>query len=233
MRTLPFKLFLCSLISILILSSCLKDKDDYRYIPTGFMIHVNAFPEDHSLFYYIDGRGINNNMAPLTFKSYASTNLFIGQRNYKVLSQNLNKALVDSTLTIKDSTAYMSFVFGTKEKPVLGISTDKAIQNLGDKAAFRYYNLANGVAETNLFIGSTETPLFSNRATETGGSIVEHQAFQANTSGNLSLVVKDNAGKELVTRDYNFIKGRYYTIILTGKKDDTQTPLYIGVVTLL
>ena len=233
MKTLSFKLFLCSLVGLLSLSSCLKDKDDYQYIPAGFMIHVNAFAEDHSLYYYIDGRGLNNNMAPLAFKSYASTNLFTGQRKYKVLSQNLNKALVDSTITVKDSTAYMSFVFGTKEKPVLGISTDKAIPALGDKAAFRYYNLANGVAETNLYIGGTETPLFSNRATETGATIVQHQTFQANTSGNHSLVVKDNAGKELVKRDYNFSKGRYYTIILTGTKDDATTPLYIGVVTIL
>ena len=233
MRTLPFKLFLCSLVGILVLSSCLKDKDDYQHMPAGFMIHVNAFAEDHALYYYIDNRGINNNMQPLAFKSYASTNLFVGQRKYKVLSQNLNKALVDSTITIKDSTAYMSFVFGTKEKPVLGISTDKAIPALNDKSAFRYYNLANGVGETNLYIGETETPLFSNRATETGTTIVEHQTFRANTSGSHSLVVKDKAGKELVKRDYNFTKGRYYTIILTGTRDDSKTPLYIGVVTIL
>lgn len=232
MKTLPLKLFLCSLIGLLTFGSCLKDNDDYQYIPAGFMIHVNAFPEDNSLHYYIDGRGINNNMPPIAFKSYASTNLFTGQRNYKVASLGLNKTLVDSTITVKDSTAYTSFVFGTKEKPEFGITTDKGIKDLGDKSGIRYFNLANGVEGTNLYIGTAETPLYSNRVKETGATIVQYQAFQANASGSLPLVIKDNAGKELAKRDYNFVKGQYYTIILTGIKDNAQAPLYIGVVAI-
>jgi len=232
MKTLPLKLFLCSLIGLLTFGSCLKDNDDYQHFPAGFMIHVNAFPEDNALYYYIDGRGINNNIAPIAFKSYASTNLFTGQRNYKVVGMNETKALIDSTITVKDSTAYTSFVFGTKEKPKFGLTIDKGIKDLGDKSGIRYFNLANNVEETNLFIGTAETALFSKRATETGASIVQYQAFQANASGNLPLIIKDNAGKELAKRDYNFVKGQYYTIILTGVKDNTQTPLYIGVVAI-
>ena len=230
MKTVPLKLFLSGMIALSTFISCSKDEAYYPPTPKGFMVHVNAFAGEHPLSFLIDKRGINNNMPPVAFKSFAAANMFTGQRNYKILSQSLNKTLIDSTITVKDATSYMSFVFGTTEKPVLGISIDSTIPDLGENAAFRYYNLANGVTETNLYIGKTEKVMFSNRPTETGASIVRNQNFKPSESGLQTLVVRDNAGNLLARRSYNFTKERHYTIVLNGEKDNDLLPLHIGVV---
>ncbi len=232
MRKFSVRLLLCSVVGLLVFNSCLKDDDNYTPIPNGFMLYVNAFPEEDALFYFIDGRSISNNIAPITYKSYTATRLFTGSRKLEVRPANSSKTIIDSTLVIKDATAYTSFVYGTKELPQFALAEDKAIPNLGDKFGLRYYNFANGVEETNLFLSDDTEASFSKRALETGESVVLNQAFVAKETKKSTLIVKDNAGKELVKRDFTFQKGQYYTVILTGVKDNATTPLYIGVVAI-
>lgn len=232
MKKFSIRLLLCSIVGLLAFNSCLKDDNDNTPIPNGLMVYVNAFPEEDALHYYVDGRSISNNLAPVAYKSYTATRLFTGKRNLKVTPYHSNITIIDSTLTIKDSIAYTSFVYGTKEVPVFAVAEDKGIQGLGNKFGLRYFNLANKTEGTNLFVGDDTEALFSNRALETGESVVTNQAFVATETTKSNLIVKDNAGKELAKREFTFQKGRYYTIMLTGVKDDPKTPLYIGVIAL-
>ncbi|QBQ40827.1 hypothetical protein [Sphingobacterium psychroaquaticum] len=230
MKKFSIRLLVCVVAGVFAFTSCLKDDNDYVPMPEGYMVFVNAFPEASGVIYNLDGRNING-YVPTPFQSYVGSRLFVGKRNLRIGSADENKVLIDSNITVKDTTAYTSFVYGTKELPKFAMTTDKGIENLGDKFGVRYFNFANGTGETNLFLGDATEPLFAKRPIETGATVVANEAFQATASGTIKLTVKDNAGTTLATRgDFVFQKGRYYTIILTGKKDDTKTPLYIGVV---
>ncbi len=230
MKRFSLKLLWCFIIGVFSLSSCLKD-DDYISRPAGFMTFVNAFADDSGLFYQIDGRLLNDYRSPLAFRSYTVAMLYEGDRNLGVYAVNQSRRLVDSTIVVKDSTAYSTFVYGTISTPKFALVQDESIDNLGEKAGFRFFNLANGVSEASIFIGDENTASFVNRPVETGSSAVSNQAFIAKENGIFTIVAKDKDGNELVKREnYNFQKGRYYTLMLIGAKDHAQRPLYIGII---
>ncbi|MFD1769058.1 DUF4397 domain-containing protein [Sphingobacterium suaedae] len=230
MKKVSIQLFICLFMVLISFSSCLKD-DDYVPVPAGFMTFVNAYPDASGLYYQIDGRTLNAGYAPVAHKEYSKAALYAGSRNLRALSGSQNKTVIDSTITVNDSTAYSSFVYGTTAHPKFAMTQDKSIQGLGDKTAFRFLNLANDVANVNLFMGDSDTPAFDNRPVETGASAVQNQTFIAKESGSQSLRITDASGNEIAKREnYNFTKGYYYTIILIGTKGDSNMPLYIGVI---
>ncbi|WP_105715899.1 DUF4397 domain-containing protein [Sphingobacterium haloxyli] len=251
MKKLSLQFCLLLLISVFTFSSCLKDNDDgpWNDMPAaGVMYFVNSFPDATSgLTYRLDGNVISNplNGVPmiLEYQKFSGAQLLRpGNRKLTIASYNANQsALVDTTLTIKIDSGYTSFVYGTAEQPIFAMAQDKVVENLGEnESGIRFMNMADGVGAVNLLIEGEDEPLYSNRPIETGSSVVEHQAFQAQTSGTYTLKVTDASGNVLATRERRELKKSelisgqryhsYYTIMLTGKAGDENTPLYIGVV---
>ncbi|WP_437921611.1 DUF4397 domain-containing protein [Sphingobacterium sp. LRF_L2] len=225
MKKLSISFLLCLVTGIFTFTSCLKD-DDSTILPMGYMTFINSYPDASSIYYSTDRGTI-----PLPYKSFSPATMLIGNRNIAVYAYGTNKAILDTTVTIKDSMAYSSFIFGTEAAPRFAMTQDKSIENLGMNSGFRFLNLANDSEEINLIIGSETTATFTNRATETGATAVAHQEFVAKSSGNMTLKITDADGTTLATREsYSFRQGYYYTIMLSGKKDDTENPLYIGIV---
>ncbi|HLS94844.1 hypothetical protein BC792_102109 [Sphingobacterium allocomposti] len=230
MKKISIQLLGTLLFSLVFFAGCLKDEDRVP-VPAGFMTFVNAFTSPEGLYYQIDGRTLNAGYAPIMFRGYSTASLYVGNRNLRAMSASQNKTIVDSTITVRDSTAYSSFVYGTPAQPKFAMTQDKVIDNLGDKTAFRFFNLANGVSEVSLFIGDSSTPAFADRPVETGASAVQHQTFVAKESGSFRLEVRDADGNKIAERDsYNFTRGYYYSILLIGTKEDNSMPLYIGVI---
>lgn len=231
MKKLSIQLLSCLLLGIVTLSSCLKDNNDYVAPPAGYMTFINAFPESAGLHFQIDSRMLNNGYRPVAFREYSVAALYAGSRNIRVFPAEENKTLIDSTIAVRDSIAYSSYVYGTKSAPKFAMTQDRSIDNLDDNVAFRFLNFANGVGNVNLFLGNESTASFANRPVETGASAVANQIFVAKEIGNVSITATDASGTEIATREsYSFKKGYYYTLILIGTKDDSTTPLYIGVI---
>ena len=140
---------------------------------------------------------------------------------------------MDTTITIKDSTIYTSFVYGSKSKPVQVITTDRINKDIKDtESGVRFFNLAEGTDQVTLQIGDQASPTeWSNRGKETQSSATAHQGFIAQKSGTYTIVAKDKAGKTIASRkDVKLAENYYYSLILIGKANDQKTPLYIGLV---
>jgi len=223
--------FIAIAVATFLLSSCLKDNDDQR-IPRAIFTMVNGYADANAVIYYADGGSLQNPYYPLDFKSYSQVGLFTGARKIAISSE-YNSVLLDTTITIKDSTIYTSFVYGSKSKPVQVITTDRINKDIKDtESGVRFFNLAEGTDQVTLQIGDQASPAeWSNRSKETQTSATAHQGFIAQKSGTYTLTVKDKTGKSIATRkDVKLMENHYYTLILIGKANDQKTPLYIGVV---
>ena len=242
MKKLSLQFGLLLAISLISFSSCLKDNDGppNDSIAGGIMYFVNAYPDaPHGLVYTLGGRMVGNPYTGepmvLDYRTYSHPQLlYPGNRELVITGYNLDQeVIIDTTLAIKVDTVYTSFVYGTTEERKFAMTQDRTIENLGEnESGIRFLNLAEGVESVNLLIEGEEEPLFTDRPIETGASVVENQDFQAHNSGTYTFKVTDSEGNELVVRDdASQLESRYYyTIMLTGKKDDADTPLYIGVI---
>lgn len=213
-------------------SSCLKD-NDYVPIPSGYITFINSFSEAEAISYALNG----NRVTSQKYKSYdLPIGAYTGDRNLKVfshhsISNEYREPLIDTNVTIKDSTGYSAFTFGTLDHPRFALIKDQSIADLKDNSGVRFLNLANEVAKVNLVIGDESAPIFADRALETQETATLNQAFKASESGTLTLHITDDKGATIVTREnYTFKKGLYYSIFLIGTKDAKENDLYIGVI---
>jgi len=229
MKKNRFYIFVCFVIGSFLLSSCLKD-DDYTPIPVAGLTMVNGYPDDQGIIYYTD----QNRAIPLAYKSVVAVNFLTGNRKILVKAGQAQETLVDTTVTIDDSTHYTSFTYGVKDNPLHVLTVDKAMQSpaSAESVGLRFFNLADITGKVSLQIGDQDIqPAFKDRAVENQTSATANQGFLSQNSGTFKLTIKDESGNTLVTReDIKLEANRYYSIILTGKKDDDTTPLYIGVV---
>ena len=224
--------FIAIAVATFLLSSCLKDDDDQR-IPAALFTMVNGYSDANAVVYYADGGALQNPNYPMEFKSYRPiVGLFTGARKIAI-SAEYNNVLVDTTVTIKDSTIYTSFVYGTKTKPVQVITTDRINKEIKNtESGLRFFNFAEGTDQVTLQIGSQTSPTeWTNRAKETQNSATAHQGFIAQKSGTFDVIAKDKAGKTIATRkDIKLMENYYYSLILIGKANDEKRPLYLGLV---
>ncbi|GGH27008.1 DUF4397 domain-containing protein [Sphingobacterium alkalisoli] len=228
MKLLNFKLLFTIVLGTIIMSSCLKDKD-YEPVPHAVFTMVNGYTEDTKLAYYAD-----NNRIPLPFgflqyqEMERYRNLFVGNRRIRIVDES-QKTIIDTNYTFKDSTSYTSFVFGNDEATEHIITEDQSVEDLGDETAVRFLHLSTIADEVSVYIGSDSEPVFAGRTTESASSPEENHLFVANTSGKQNIVVKNTDGTTIIEREYDFKPGRYLSIILVGERDNTETPLYLGI----
>ena len=241
MKKLSLQFCFLLAIGLITFSSCLKDNDGPPdgSLEGGLMYFVNAYPDaPNGLIYTLDGRMVGNPYTGepmvLDYRTYSHPQLlYPGSRELVITSYNDQEVIIDTSLTIKVDTGYTSFVYGTAEEPKFAMTQDRVIEGLGEnESAIRFLNFANGVESVNLLIEEEDEALFTDRPVETGASAVENQGFQTQSSGTYTFKITDSEGNEVVVRDdASPLKSKYYyTIMLTGKKDDTDTPLYIGVI---
>ncbi|SKB59570.1 protein of unknown function [Sphingobacterium nematocida] len=233
MKTKTIKLFFIALLSVSVLSGCLKDNDDINNIPRATLTMVNAYTASPYILHMADNNYLQSPHNPLQYNTFGTppSYLYTGNRKIKTISAD-SKTLIDTVYTFKDSSYYTSFVYGTLEKPKQIIAEDKEVENLGTKSALRFFHLANNTAKVNVYLNSKETPIYSNRAIEDvlTGENLTHATFVAQNSGKTNIIVTDESNNTLIERSVDLAAGRYYSIILTGDKNSTEKPLYIGVV---
>ncbi|MBL1408355.1 DUF4397 domain-containing protein [Sphingobacterium faecale] len=234
MKTQTIKLFFIALLSVSVLSGCLKDNDDINNVPRARLSMVNSYSPVAYIVHMADNNNLTSHHNPLKynqFNNFPPTFLYVGNRKIKTISPE-NKTLIDTVYTFKDSSSYTSFVFGTLENPKQIITEDKSVEMQGSKSALRFFHLANNTTKVNVYLNSLESQIYKNREIEDilTGENLKHADFAVQNSGKNKIIITDESNKILIEREYDFAQGKYYSILLTGDKNSTTTPLYLGVV---
>jgi len=221
-------IFICFVIGSFFFSSCLKYYD-YTSVPIAGLTMVNGYSNDQSIVYYINERPVH----PLAYKSFSWVNLLTGNRTITIKETNSPEVLVDTILTIEDKTYYTSFAFATQNKPMHFITIDKTIQSgKTDSAGVRFFNLATINGKVSLQIDNkTSKTFFKDRDTEDQVSATAHQSFIFQNSGIVNLLIKNETGNIIASKEsVKLDTAHYYSIILIGKEDDITTPLHIDII---
>lgn len=233
MKTLN-KLIPILFVSLLFIStSCLKNNDPGPYVPKAALRMVNAYPNAEGLVFVEDNNYITSPTLPIKYNEY-TTNLsllFPGNKRIKVYNEQ-NKLVSDTTISLKDSTYYTSFVFGNTDKAKNLIATDVSLGNIGTNAALRFLHLANNIGNVSVFFDNEATAIYANIAPEVLNitNTSTGTTFKAHSSGKRKITVKDSNNTILIEREFDFLSNRYYSILLTGDKNSTTKPLYIGII---
>lgn len=225
-----FTAYLLGLMLVGTLASCMKDED--TNYPQAVLTMVNGYVSTPNVMYVADNNNIHNSYNPLHYKSYDFAYLFPGSRRIRVFSPS-NTTLTDDTYTFSDSTYYTSFVFGKGEDVSQLIVEDELIPDLNEQAALRFYHLSPSEGQVSVYLNDVNNPIAENvvYADNESAEQDDNADFVAEESGEHTIIVKDEDGETLLTRDFKFEKGVHYTIILIGDNSSETTPLYIGVVT--
>ena len=220
---------------VLLLGSCLKGGDPQPQL-IGGTTFVNAFIEADAVYCYID-RNTVSSLSPLPYRSYGPNPpvyAYPGEdRRLEIYSMYEDNRLVDTAITVQDSTFYSSIVFGTHDNPRHFVTEDRIPEGVEDPAAIaavRFYNLANTDRRMTLRIGDLEpVTAFSNRPTETSQTGKDDEAFIQVTPGTYTVSVVDEDGEIVDTRDetVDLSPGSYLSIFLTGDERDPTT-FYVG-----
>ncbi len=221
--------------SVMLLGGCLKDGDPQPQL-VGGTTFVNAFIEANAIYCYID-RNTVSALNPLPYRSYGPTvpvYAYPGEgRRLEIYSTHEDNRLVDTAITVQDSTYYSSIVYGTHTDPRHFITEDRIPEGVEDPAAIaavRFYNLANTDRRVTLRIGDLE-PLaaFRNRPTETPQTGKDSEEFIQVPTGTYTLSVVDENGEVVATRDetIDLSAGSYVSIFLTGDERES-TSFYVG-----
>src|SRR5690606_25617083 len=204
----------------------------------GGTTFVNAFIEAEAVYCYID-RNAATGLEPLGYRSFGPNPpvyVYPGEnRRLEIYSTYQDNRLVDTSLTVRDSTFYSSIVFGTHDDPRHFVTEDRIPEGVEDPAAIaavRFYNLANTDRRVTLRIGDLEpVAAFRDRPTETPQTGKEGEHFTPVATGTYTVRVVDEAGETVATREgvVDLVAGSYISIFLTGDERNSDT-FYVGVV---
>lgn len=215
----------------LIATSCLKDNDTNPNVPIATMRMVNAYTGAESIYFTDANNYLTDPYRPIRYNTYLLDVIYLypGNRQIKVYNSK-RELLVETTVELKDSTNYTSFVYGKEGEAKNLITQDKRVEDLGDKSGIRFLHLANDIENVNVYFNSMEEPAFMDVAPPLANYTNELHDFTAQKAGKHTIIVTDLENNKLLEREVTFNKSSYYSIILTGDKESEETPLYIGVI---
>jgi hypothetical protein len=146
---------LCSLFTLL-LSSCLKNDNNYYYPPVALVNFIQASPGEPLLDFYLDNDQvnpypINYNTGTGYFRAYAGTraaNFYNTGTTTKVFSGNIQ---------LVQNTTYSLFLANKPSTPELVLLIDTLNQPSGQNAAVRFINLSPDAPAVTLAIQGGKT----------------------------------------------------------------------------
>lgn len=233
MKTILKLLAIPFLFTILITTSCLKDDESAPYVPKAALRMINAYSNAEAIVFSTDNNYLTPLGNPLRYNEYTTSLALIypGNRRIKVYS-NDNALVSDTTINLKDSTYYSSFVFGNTPKAKNLITTDISIPNLDGNSAIRFLHLATNIGNVNVKFSTNTNNIYENRSPEVLATAPTpaNEIFKKENPGKRKITITDMNNNILVEREYDFLSSRYYTIILTGDKNSSSKPLYLGII---
>lgn len=230
-----FILFMTVLVGGLTFSAC-NDDDDYGRMPTAYVNFVNAYAGADALGIKLDNNSVDRgaSLAYGKFIPYLYGQAYLGTRRFSAGIPNTSTPIVDSTLTLRDSMFYTSFVYGYQDTVSSILVEDKNPADYDSSRPYiRFFNLSENTpsVKVNLIQNGTPTTVFNDRPVDEQSSATANAGFVATTEGSYTIQVTDMNGTQLALRDEaaTLSAGRLYTIITRGINGDSQKPLVIGI----
>lgn len=220
------------LIFALAISSCSKDDSKPFRIPTTALQMVNAYTYSPAIVFTQNNDFITPYGAALKYNEYMPNPRFLSPGNKRIRVYGNGDLLVsDTTVNLLDSAYYTSFVYGNTATAKNLITKNVSINDLGSKVAVRFLHLASNQGSVNVYLNDLNTLIYQNRTQEiaVGNSEGPNTVYIPQTAGKHKIIITDNSSNTLVEREFDLTQSNYYSILLTGDKNDTSKPLYLGV----
>jgi len=231
-------LLMTMIIGGLTFSAC-NDNDDggYTYIPQSTFQIINAYPHaDEGLGFALGQEKINLE-GPL---KYGQKTRYIGplvpnSYDYSVGISGTDTPILDTTITLKDSTYHTSIIYGTEEFPSSIFVDDKQPSDFDQsKANVRFFNVADNTVSLNVNLVGSGDPVevISGRGADNQSTAKQNQVFKPVATGVYSIQFTDESGDEVAKKEETVTlnAGGYYTIIAKGIKGDAENPITVGFV---
>lgn len=215
-------------LGAVLLGSCMKDDGpDQEPSPVYNLAIFNGYPDAESVTPRINGQDINSIKYDGTWGNSNNPNPIGGTLVFQVGQQQRLSAtnpttkqilIPEFTFTPKDQGLYTWLVYGEEEDAQSILIEDVISTQQPTTAKIRFFNLANGTGEVDVFLGDTPIGEFASRDQDDQASAVQNGKFIDKPSGSSNtIVVKAEDGTELKSlSNYDFRDIYYYTIVLVG-----------------
>ena len=230
-----FILLMTVLIGGLTFSAC-NDDDDYVRMPTAYVNFVNAYAGADALGIKLDANSVDRG-ASLKYGEYipyAYGLAYPGKRRFSAGIPNTTKAIVDSTINLRDSAFYTSVVYGYQDTVSSILVEDKNPTNYdASKPYIRFFNLSENTpaVKVNLIQNGTPTLVFNDRVVDNQTSAAANAGFIATSQGSYTIQITDLNGTQLAIRNeaVTLNAGRLYTILTRGISGNSQKPIVVDI----
>lgn len=214
-----------------------NDGDGYTYYPQSYFQIINAYSHADEGLGFKFGEGKINLEAPLKYGEYTG---YLGpatpnKYDYSAGISGTEESILDTTITLKDSTYHTSIIYGTEEFPASIFVDDKQPSDFDQgKANVRFFNVADNTVPLNVKLVGSGDPVevVSGRAADNQSTAKQSQVFKPVATGVYTIQFTDESGDEVAKKEETVTlnPGGYYTIIAKGIKGDAEEPITVGFV---
>jgi hypothetical protein len=162
------------MLSVLFLSSCLKNNNDYYAPPVAYLSFIQASPDEPPLDLYLNNNKVNYGATIDYFRAYTGT------RTVNLYNQGSTTKVFSDTIHLNADVAYSLFLTNTTAHPSLFLLTDSLSKPATGKANVRFVNVSPD-APTVDFAVKDSTALVSNKAFKGFSSFLPIQGSKSYT----------------------------------------------------
>jgi hypothetical protein len=206
--------------SVILLSSCLKNKDDYVQ-PVAAISLINGYSGNASVDFYLDNQKVNTQ--PILYEQNTEyIQVYSGTRRITVTNSGTTKILADGGLPLSSGKYYSVFLAKTSETSTDSISGRVVEDDLnvptGQKAKIRFANLTPGDDQIDVFIEGVADSLFGKRP------FLSISAFKEVDPGTKNFQIKATGNPDVkLPVQLTLQPGKIYTLSTNGLWNGTPT----------
>lgn len=196
----------------LLLTSCLKDKNETYVPPAAFVQFIQASPGEQPLDLYL-----NTNKVNLLSIGYGDRldyfRAFSGTRIVNIFTHAGMSKIFSDTVNLKTDSVYSMFLINKATNPGLLLLPDSLVKPAAGKASIRFVNVSPDAPAVDLAIKDTTTAFVSNKAYKGYSSFLPIQGGKSYTFE----VRQHGTNTVLATlANVNINSGQVYTIWFHG-----------------
>lgn len=215
MRLRRYSLSLLAICSLLLLSACLKNKDnnDVNIVSALSVVHASASAP--AIDFVLDRQKVNNQAFEYGDRIHYF-GVYSGRWNAAFYEENsYSQPLLETSIQVQNGLYYTLFFIGDEETPEGLLLEDDISKPDSNKATLRFVNLSTHAGSVDFFWG--EETLASQKAYK------EYTSFQIIDAGKQTVEISAKQGT--ITRNFNFREGHVYTIWLKDVLESADTQI--------
>ena len=139
----------------LLLSSCLKDNNNYVAPPVALVTFIQASPDEPPLNFFLNNNKVN--FSPLNYGDALDYfRAYVGVRTANFNNAFTNSQILSDTIRLNQNTDYSLFLANKATKPEILLLVDSLSQPAAGKATVRFVNLSPDAPAVSLAITGSQ-----------------------------------------------------------------------------